>query len=170
VDAIDTGLLILRVVTGITLAAHGYQKMFRGGRIAGTARWFDSIGMKPGRIHAYAASLTEMGTGLLFALGLLTPLAAAGMIAVMIVAGWTSHRKNGFFIVGDGWEYNMILAVIAFSVAVTGPGRYSVDHAIDCGVLGAVGSGWTALIAGGVGIVAAIGQLVLFYRPPAATE
>ncbi len=165
--AIDTGLLILRVVTGITLAAHGYQKMFRGGRIAGTARWFDSIGMKPGRIHAYAASLTEMGAGLLFAAGLLTPLAAAGMIAVMIVAGWTSHRKNGFFIVGDGWEYNMILAVIALSVAITGPGRYSVDHAIDCGILGAIGSGWTALIAGVVGAVAAVAQMLVFYRPPA---
>ncbi len=162
--AIDTGLLILRIVVGITLAAHGFQKMFRGGKIAGTAGWFDSIGMKPGRGHAYAAALTEMGAGLAFALGLLTPLAAAGMIAAMIVAAWTSHRKNGFFIVKNGWEYNMVLAVVAFAVAVTGPGTYSIDHLIDTGILQAVGSGWTALIAGGVGVLAALAQMAIFYR------
>jgi len=162
--ALDTGLLILRVVTGLTFAAHGFQKLFRGGRIAGTARWFDSMGMRPGRLHAYAAALSELGAGLLLALGLLTPLAAAAVIAVMIVAAWTSHRGN-FFITANGWEYNLILAVVAFSVAVTGPGRYSIDHLIDWGVLRATGSGWTALIAAAVGIVGAAAQLVVFYRP-----
>src|ERR1700753_781919 len=63
------GLLILRVVIGLTMAAHGYAKFFKGGRIPGTARWFDSIGMRPGKVAAPAAASTEIGSGILFALG-----------------------------------------------------------------------------------------------------
>src|SRR5687768_16798006 len=99
----DEGLLLIRVVLGLTLAAHGYAKVFKGGRIPGTAGWFDSMGMKPnGKVHAWLAALTEMGAGILFALGLLTPLAAAGFVGLMVVAAWTSHRDNGFFIVKNG--------------------------------------------------------------------
>jgi len=54
----DVGLLILRLVLGLTLAAHGYNKFFGGGRIPGTARWFESIGMKPGKFHATVAATT----------------------------------------------------------------------------------------------------------------
>ena len=94
--ATDLALLILRVVVGLTLAAHGWNKFTGGGKIPGTGRWFDSIGMRPGRLNAYLAASTEMGAGLLLAAGLLTSLAAAGVIGVMTVAGWTSHRTNGF--------------------------------------------------------------------------
>lgn len=123
----DVGLLILRLVLGVTLAAHGYNKFFGGGRIPGTARWFESIGMKPGKFHATVAATTELAAGLGLAAGLLTPIPAAGFVALMLVAAWTVHRANGFFIVKEGWEYNLVLAVSAIAVAALGPGRLSLD-------------------------------------------
>src|SRR4051812_43862499 len=92
----DVIILVARIIVGLTLAAHGWFKYFKGGKIAGTGRWFDSIGMKPGKVHAYAAATTELGSGILLALGLLTPLAAAGFTGVMLVAAWTVNRPNGF--------------------------------------------------------------------------
>ena len=77
-DGASQVLFLFRVIIGVTLAAHGYNKFFGGGKIAGTARWFDSMGMKPnGTVHAYLAASTEIGSGVLMALGLLTPLAGA---------------------------------------------------------------------------------------------
>ncbi|HEY0803803.1 MAG TPA: DoxX family protein, partial [Pseudonocardiaceae bacterium] len=99
---VDVGLLVLRVAAGLTLAAHGYQKFFAGGRIAGTARWFDSLGMRPGRLHALAAATTEIGAGLLLAAGLITSVAGAAFVGLMLVAGWTVHRTKGFFSVKSG--------------------------------------------------------------------
>src|SRR4051794_9075882 len=88
-NQISIVLLGMRVVLGLTMAAHGYNKFFGGGRIPGTARWFDSMGMRPnGTIHAVMAATTELGCGLLLAFGFLTPLAAAGIVALMIVAAW----------------------------------------------------------------------------------
>ena len=163
-DAFNLGTLIVRVAVGLTIAAHGYGKFFRGGRIPGTAGWFDSMGMRPGKFHAVLAASTEMGAGALLALGLLTPLAALAFVALMIVAAWTVHRKNGFFIVAEGWEYNFVLAVVAIGIATTGPGEHSIDRQLELvedfdGVTG-------LLIAAVGGFAAAIGQLALFYRPP----
>ena len=81
--AFDAVLAGLRILVGLTFAAHGWAKRFSGGGLDGTAGWFDSIGMKPGRLHAQLASTTEMATGAMLALGLLTSFAAAGMIGVM---------------------------------------------------------------------------------------
>src|SRR5205823_13839400 len=102
---VDSGLLAIRVGLGVTLMLHGYAKIFLGGRLAGTAGWFESMGMRPGHLHARMAAATELGCGALFALGLLTPLAAAGIIALMLVAAMTAHRGNGFYIYrpGEGW-------------------------------------------------------------------
>ena len=134
------------------MAAHGYNKFFGGGR-AGTAGWFDSIGMKPGMFHARVAASTEMAAGLGLAVGLLTPIPAAGFVALMLVAAWTVHRHNGFFIVKEGWEYNLILAVTAVAIAGIGAGKLSLDYllfrgtgSIDllhgwCGLAIAVGAG-----------------------------
>jgi putative oxidoreductase len=166
-DASDVGLLILRLVLGLTLAAHGYNKFFGGGRIPGTAGWFESIGMKYGKFQAVVAATTEISAGLGLAAGLLTPIPAAGFVALMLVAAWTVHRHNGFFIVKEGWEYNLILAVTAVAIATTGPGRLSLDylifgkhHVLD---------GWHGLLISLVlGIGGAFGQLALFYRPPVA--
>jgi putative oxidoreductase len=160
----DWAVALLRVVTGVTLAAHGYGKIFLGGRLAGTAGWFDSIGMRPGWLHARMAAATEIGAGLLFAIGLLTSLAGAGMVALMAVAAWTVHRKNGFFIVAMGWEYNLVLAVIGAAVAIGGAGRLSVDSAIwgGSGIL----TGWAGLLVIVVlGVGGAAVHLAVFYRP-----
>ena len=164
----DTMMVIFRVLFGLTFAAHGYAKMFQGGKIDGTAGWFDSIGMRPGRLHALAASITEMGAGVLLAIGLLTPFAAAAMIGVMVVAGWTVHRANGFFIVSSGWEYTFIVGLMAFVIAGLGPGGYSIDAAIglDENLVGFTGAA-IALI---LGVVAGVAQLAVFFRPPVASE
>jgi putative oxidoreductase len=162
--AYDVGLLILRLGLGLTLAAHGYNKFLGGGRIPGTARWFESIGMKPGRFHATVAASTEVSAGLGLAAGLLTPIPAAGFVSLMLVAAWTVHRSHGFFIFNEGWEYVMVLAVSAVAVATVGPGRLSLDWLI-------FGhnwlDGWAGLLLSVLlGLVGAIGQLLIFYRPP----
>jgi putative oxidoreductase len=166
----DFGILLLRVVLGLTMAAHGYNKFFGPGGLAGTAGWFDSMGMKPGKFHARVAASTEMAAGLGLALGLLTPIPAAGFVSLMFVAAWTVHRKNGFFIVKEGWEYNLILAVAAVAIAATGAGKLSLDYALfhDSGVYHYL-HGWCGLIIAVVlGLAGGIGQLAIFYRPPAA--
>ena len=164
-DASDVGLLILRLVLGLTLAAHGYNKFFGGGRIPGTAGWFESIGMKYGKFQAVVAATTEITAGLGLAAGLLTPIPAAGFVALMLVAAWTVHRHNGFFIVKEGWEYNLILAVTAVTIATTGPGRLSLDYQMFGPQL--FHPGWHGLFGSLLlGIGGAFGQLALFYRPP----
>src|SRR5262245_17457184 len=122
VHHVDFGLLVLRLTVGLTLVAHGTNKFFGGGRLPGTARWFESMGVRPGRINAVLAATTEVVAGLGVAAGLFTPLSAAGIIALMLVAIVVSHRKNGFFIFrpGQGWEYCAVLALAAFSMATIG--------------------------------------------------
>jgi putative oxidoreductase len=168
VEHVDLGLLVLRVGVGVTMLLHGWNHVFGGGKLAGTGRWFESMGMKPGWLHARLATATELGAGLLFALGLLTPLAAAGIIALMVVAGITAHRKNGFFIFrpGEGWEYVGNLAVACFAIACIGAGEWSLDNAFDITF-----DDWWGLIAAlviGVGGTAAL--LVTFWRPPAPAK
>lgn len=163
VDAIEIAILITRVSFGLMMFAHGYNHFFRGGRIAGTGRWFDSLGMKPGKVHAIVASATEVGAGLMFAAGFLMPLAAAGFVGLMTVAIWTVHRKNGFFIVKEGWEYTYLIAISAVLFA-TIPAKYSLDRAfgIDDDLAGTFGF-WVSL---GLGLVASHLLLAVFYRPP----
>ncbi len=163
-NAVNLALLILRVTLGLTIAAHGYNKFFGGGKIAGTAGWFESIGVRPGKLNALMAATTEIGTGLLLAAGFLTPLAAAGLCSLMVVAIVTVHRKNGFFIFnpGAGIEYCLILAVTALALGGLGAGDWSVDHATKIwNVSASTGLGIAAI----VGIGGALLQLITFYRP-----
>lgn len=158
----DYGMALPRSCVGFTMCAHGYAKLFRGGRIPGTARWFDSIGMRPGAVHAWLAAVCEVGAGLLLGLGLLTPFAAAAFVSLMLFAAWTVHRGKGFFVTADGWEYNLVLAVSAVSVAVAGAGRLSIDW----WALGRdLWSGWPGLpISAGGGGAAATLLLVVSFR------
>jgi putative oxidoreductase len=128
----SVGLMAFRCVVGIVFVAHGYNHVFGGGKIAGTASWFAGLGMRPGWLHAWTASLTELGAGALLVLGLLTPLAAAGVIGTMVVALVTNHLRNGFFIFrpGEGYEYVLTLIAAGFGFACVGSGHYSLDHAI----------------------------------------
>lgn len=160
-DQLDAALLVVRLAFGVGLAAHGYNKVFGGGGLAGTAGWFASIGMKWPAVQARLAASTEIGAGLLFAAGLVTPLAAAGMIGLMAVAFWAVHRTHGFLLINGGWEFVGSIAVVAWAVATIGPGRFSLDHAFDI-----EWSGWAgALVAGLLGIGSGAAQLALCYRP-----
>ena len=165
VDTLNLVLLVVRVAAGITLAMHGYQKFFMGGRIPGTSRWFESLGMRPGKLHALLAACTEISSGVGFALGLLTPLTAAGSIGIMAVAGWT--HKQAFFIFKDGWEYNLVLGLLYVLVAVTGPGEWSLDDAF--GISDDL-DGTTGLLISLVGLAASIGLMLVFWRPPVKAE
>ena len=140
---VDVAALLLRAVVGIIMLAHGWNHAFGGGKIAGTTRWFASIGMRPAWVHAYVATLTEIGCGVLLLLGLLTPLAAGGVLGTMLVALVTAHLKNGFFIFrpGQGYEYVLMICVVAVALAGTGAGWLSLDHAAGYPI-----SGWVAYV------------------------
>jgi putative oxidoreductase len=146
----DTGLLLLRVVLGLTLAAHGGQKLFGwfgGHGIEGTSGWLESMGFRPARLQAIITGLAEFGGGLLVALGLLTSLGALALAGVMVVAVVTVHWSKGFFATGGGYEFNLLIWGAAIALAFTGPGTYSVDHAIGWAPWGA-GWGWAVAAAG----------------------
>jgi putative oxidoreductase len=162
-DGVSAGLLILRVMVGIVMIAHGYNHIFRGGKIKGTAGWFESLGMKPGILHAWLASITELVAGAMLVLGLFTPLAAAGVVGVMLVALITNHITNGFFIFrpGEGYEYVLTLMMVGLAIGAIGAGEWSVDEAIDLDWIG-----WTGLaIAGIAGGGGAALLLAVFWRP-----
>jgi putative oxidoreductase len=125
----EIGLALLRLTTGLILAAHGAQKLFGwfdGPGLDGTGQFFETIGFQPGRRHALKAGLAETGGGLLLALGLFTPIGTALICSVMLVAG-TVHAKNGFFVQNGGYEHPVVLGVAALSIAFTGPGAFSLD-------------------------------------------
>jgi putative oxidoreductase len=162
--AVDLALLLFRIAIGIVFVAHGYNHIFGGGKIAGTGAWFESLGMRPGVLHAWTASIVELGSGLLLILGLATPLACAGIIGTMVVAWVTNHAKNGFFIFrpGEGYEYVMTLTFCGIGLAGTGAGAWSVDKALKWFQPG----GWTGLaIAAVAGIGGGFGLLAVYWRP-----
>jgi putative oxidoreductase len=163
VDQLNLGLLLLRLCLGLFLAYHGYNKVFGSGGLSGTAAWFSSIGFKWPAVQARLAAATEIGAGSLFALGFLTPIAASGIIAIMVVAIVVAHWKVGFFVFlpNQGWEYCATIAIGAFAVSTMGPGAWSIDNAIDF-----TPHGWTSLvITAVVGLGASIAQLAICYQP-----
>jgi putative oxidoreductase len=156
----ELGLLLLRLLIGLTMAAHGCQKLFGafgGGGLQGTGGFMEMLGFRPGRRHALMAGGTELVSGLALAAGLMTPLAAAAMVGVMAVAAIAGHGGKGFFITKGGWEYCLILGGAAVCLAFTGPGDWSVDH-----LLGFAGGGllW-GLFAVIAGFAGAAGQLAM---------
>lgn len=128
----DLSALLLRLALALPMFAHGWNHAFGGGKLAGTARWFESIGIRPGRVHATLATMTELGVAPLLVLGLLTPLAAAGAVGTMAVALVANHLKNGYFIFrpGEGYEYVLFIIMTALALGALGGGAWSVDHAI----------------------------------------
>lgn len=166
--AVDLALLVLRCGVGAVMLAHGVNHIRPN--IDGTAAWFGSMGMHPAKLHAWLASVTEIGAGIALVAGLLTPFAAAGVVGVMFVAWAINHRGNGFFIFrpGEGWEYVMTLGIVGLAIGALGPGEWSLDEALGLtdDLTGTTG----LLIAtiGGVGGGAAL--LAGFWRPaPAET-
>ena len=162
---IDVASLIIRTAVGLTVAAHGWNHAFGGGGLAGTARWFASIGLRPGRLHALMATGVELGGGAMLTLGLLTPVAAAGLVGTMVVALITNHLRNGFFIFrpGEGYEYVLLLILVSAGLGALGGGSLSLDGLLD---LDATLAGWLGLtIAGGAGATGGALLLAVFWRP-----
>ncbi|ALC18725.1 DoxX family protein [Streptomyces pristinaespiralis] len=159
----DGAALLLRIILGVTLVAHGWNHAFGKGGIAGTAGWFASIGMRAPRFNAVLATASELAAGLLLILGLLTHFAAAATVGTMLVALVSAHMANGFFIFrpGQGYEYTLMIICVAMAVAALGPGTASVDSLADIVVNGRVG----VLTAGLLGGAACLASLMVFWRP-----
>jgi putative oxidoreductase len=124
------GLCVLRVVAGLTISAHGAQKLFgwfEGSGYSGTVKMQERIGLKPARVWAYLVIIGELGGGLSLALGLLTPLGAAGIIGAMFMAISKAHWKNGFFNSKRGLEFPLQILSAAVAIGLIGPGSYSLD-------------------------------------------
>jgi putative oxidoreductase len=164
---VSAGLLVARLVLGLLLVAHGAQKLFGwfgGYGLAGTGGFFESIGFRPGRAFAAAASLAEIAGGLLLALGLLGPVGPALIISVMIVAAISVHWEHGVFATTNGIEVPLLYATGALALALTGYGAYSLDALLGLQSLWTPAVAWVAI---GLGIVGGIVNL-LARRPPAA--
>jgi putative oxidoreductase len=130
---LNLGLFIIRLVFGLSFVGHGTQKLFGwfgGHGIKGTGGWFESIGMKPGVTMAILAGLMELVGGLLFALGLLTPLAGILIALTMVAAIVKVHGVNGYWSTQNGYEYNLAILAVAIGIAITGAGAYSLDALI----------------------------------------
>ncbi|WP_079102470.1 DoxX family protein [Streptomyces sp. TP-A0356] len=149
----DWGLLLIRLTFGLLMAGHGSQKLFGifgGPGLTATGKAFDTLGFHPGKVFAVICGLSEFLGGLGLALGLLTPLAAAALIGVMINAMVTVTGADGLWIQDGGVEYNVGIAVVALAIAAIGPGRLAIDRFFRWGA-----GGWAeaavALVLGGIG-------------------
>lgn len=158
---IDAVALALRVWLAVVMLRHG---LHHARSLGGTANWFASKGFRHAPLQARASAAGELAIGTALAIGLLTPFAAAGLIATMTVAFWSIHRFAGFFVFArpdEGYEYVATLSMAALVLAVIGPGRVSVDAALDISV-----TGWAGGAIALAGLVAAAGQLALTWRRP----
>jgi putative oxidoreductase len=163
----EYGLLLLRVVAGLALAAHGSQKLFGsfgGSGAAGTRKFFAGLGFRAPLAMAFVAGLSELGGGLLFAFGLVAPLAALAVTVVMLNAIGTVHWKKGFFNSAGGFEYNLLIIATTLAITATGPGRFSLDHVI--GWAGSISGPWWALAIAGLASMVALVTLTLGRRSP----
>ena len=165
----DAGILIARVVFGLLMAAHGTQKLFGwfgGYGLAGTAGFFEALGFKPGRFFAATAAGTELGAGLLMALGLLGPIGPALFVSLMIVAAVTVHGQHGLFAQNNGIEMPLLYGVAGVTLALTGPGAFSLDAALGLTEFWAQPLAWAALA---VGVLGGVANLAIRRPAPAIT-
>ena len=145
----DLGLLLVRLALGPMLLVHGWNKVAGPGGLRGTTRWFDGLGLRPAWLHARVAAATELAGGLLVTLGLLTGLSATAFVGLMTVATLTDHRGKGYFVFKGGWEYTLLVGMVAVGLAAAGPGAWSLDGLLG---LNLAGTAWAAAaLAGGVG-------------------
>jgi putative oxidoreductase len=165
---ISAGLLLGRLVLGLLMAAHGAQKLFGwlgGHGLAGTGGFFESLGFRPGRTFALAAGLAEFGGGLLVALGLLGPVGPALIVSVMIVAGLVVHRSGGLFAMTNGIELPLLYTAGAVTLALTGPGAWSLDALLGLQALWTPGVEWGVIA---LGIIGGLANLLVRRVPATA--
>jgi len=147
---VSVAFLIVRLILGLGLAAHGAQKLFGlfgGYGLAGTGDFFGGIGFRPGKLFAFAAGLGEMVGGLLTALGLGGALGPVIIVLVMLVAIGAVHYNKGFFTANGGWELPATNIAAALAVAFGGNGLYSLDNALGLDFLTDPVQIWYALAA-----------------------
>jgi putative oxidoreductase len=159
IAGISSGLLVIRLVVGLLMAAHGSQKLFGwfgGHGIAGTGAFFEQLGFRPGRLFATVASITEVVSGILVALGLLGPIGPALMLSVMIVAAVSVHWKNGLFAQSNGIELALFYGTVAVALALIGFGTYSLDAVLG---LQALYTPTLALAALAIGVIGGVVNL-----------
>jgi putative oxidoreductase len=168
IQTLSIGLLVVRLVIGLLMAAHGAQKLlgwYGGYGLDATGQFFAQLGFRPGRAFAAAASASEIASGLLVAVGLLGPIGPALMLSVMIVAAITVHWEHGLFAGQNGIEVPLLYGAAAFGLAMTGFGRYSLDAVLGIAGLWSATGIWTVLI---VGIVGGLANVALRRRPASA--
>jgi putative oxidoreductase len=154
----NIALLVLHGLVGLLFVGHGAQKLFGvfgGHGIEGTGGFFESLGLRPGRVHAIAGGAAELIGGILLTLGLLLPLGAALIVAVMTTAIVTVHFQKGVWNSDGGFEYNAVLIAVALVLAAVGGGELSLDSVLE---LDLTGTAWGlgALGAGALGGIAAV--------------
>jgi putative oxidoreductase len=126
-------LLIMRVVAGVVLAAHGAQKLFGwfgGPGFVRTEKGFAARGFRPAWLWVTLAILGELGGGLSLVTGFLTPLGAAGAMGAMVMA-ISTHWKRGFFGVNGGYEYPLALLTMCLAIGVAGASTFSLDNLLN---------------------------------------
>lgn len=124
------GLTIVRIIAGLTFAAHGSQKLFGwfgGYGLVGVGQWMESIGLAPGYLMALLAGSAEFFGGLALIIGLLARPAAAVLAVTMLVAIVTVHLANGFFMSNNGYEFALALLAMSLAVVLEGAGKLSLD-------------------------------------------
>jgi putative oxidoreductase len=166
----STGLLIARLVLGTLIAAHGTQKLFGwfgGYGLTGTGGFFEQLGFRPGRTFAAAASVTEIAAGVLLVLGFLGPIGPTLLLSVMIVAAVSVHWNHGLFASTNGIEVPLLYATGAVTLALTGPGAYSLDAVLGLDRLWSPGLEWAAL---GAGVLAAVVNLAARRPAPSVAK
>jgi putative oxidoreductase len=125
----DLALVILRVTVGLLIASHGAQKLFGafgGPGLHGASGFLHTLGFRPARLWAFVGSASEFAGGLLFALGLLSPLGSLGIAAAMLIAVTKIHWPKLWATQG-GFEYPLVILSVALAVGISGPGGYSLD-------------------------------------------
>jgi putative oxidoreductase len=164
------GLLIVRLVIGTLMMGHATQKLFGwlgGYGLRGTGGFFEQLGFRPGMAFAAAASLGELISGLLVALGLFGPVGPALMISVMLVAMLTVHWSHGLFAASNGIEVPLLYSTVALGFALVGFGPWSLDALLG------IGSVWTPAVisvALGAGVAGAVANLGLRRHPEPAPK
>jgi putative oxidoreductase len=164
----DTALLLVRLLVGFAIAAHGAQKLFGwfgGHGLAGTGGFFEGLGFRPGRVFALMAGLGEAGGGVLTVLGLGGALGPALIVTVMLVAIFTVHLRNGFWQTNGGYELNTLYIASAIAIAFAGGGAYTVDRALGVSIFES--AQWATIL---MGVAVVLALLNLLARRPAPQE